>query len=842
MSSKQDSIDEKSENIEYSVQDCQPDNESKYEESKESLSEPLYREWEYCMKDDIVVSSVNNGIEERFMYYYSQPGESQKNEIIELDFENGNDFSFKQEENRVITEGNLNINDEASKINPEIILSPIEEKKEENSLVIEKNENDYMTDDFLNDGEFSQRSHKSHKSNKEELSNNNVAKETLLVTEKIKDPAEIIQTSEKETNLEEKKNINELKLNLNSQLQIQKSESPHIEQIIEIKVTGNLESNEILDKDEKVVKFIESPESQENSKVAGNNERILKNKEEEIKNLHNKLNTQKYQNKLIMDENKKLLEVISIFKMLQNLETQTPSSLTQTTSNFKELKIDNLTPREKEEVNKDFYNTYSNKSNNLVFNSEKNLLKLEQNLNHNELRESSANLDKEKISSIVLKPNNDVYQINDSHSKILGGISNLKKETNLINKINCSNNRYNSNKSDKNANILSISQSYNSNKSNQGKLIETLPRDSEKKVQPKTYITINPTTGPSNKSSYGQIYKGKTVSKPEVQSNTNIWNHSNCIGENKKTEFIRLNSFGGENERAKEKERERDTNSSKISNFSNSNFYNPLNFSNTDKFEKIENLEPNMSHNYQIIKSVEKPISKIALRTLKKTESKESKDGDSHKSQISNAVRTIPIQIKPNVFNENLNLNNLNLNESLSKQQRAPQIYSRPSSKSCLNSNSKHQNNSFSDQKIDPEFDDSKINLNIINNIANTNNISNMSEPLSTSYDHLINLLERYREMNDKLMACLNREDLTVKIDTERRKQDVENLEQILEYINSIKNLPDKNEQEHVIPFYLIDKRKLYENIVNYIYHTKDRGVYNIPTNPKSSKSLSFKK
>ena len=37
----------------------------------------------------------------------------------------------------------------------------IEEKKEENSLVIEKNENDYMTDEFLNDGEFSQRSQKS---------------------------------------------------------------------------------------------------------------------------------------------------------------------------------------------------------------------------------------------------------------------------------------------------------------------------------------------------------------------------------------------------------------------------------------------------------------------------------------------------------------------------------------------------------------------------------------------------------------------------------------------------------------------------------------------------------
>jgi hypothetical protein len=516
------------------------------------------------------------------------------------------------------------------------------------------------------------------------------------------------------------------------------------------------------------------------------------------------------------------------------LRLKAPSSLTQTTSNFKDIKIDQLTPREKEEVNKDFYKTYTNNiENNLLFNSERNFPKVQQILNHNEIHEIPANFDKEKISPSHLTPNSDKNLMSDSHLRFVDEISNLKKETQSSNKVNSSN-RYNSNKSDKNANVLNMSQSYNSNKSNHCKLIETIPKESEKKVQPKSYITINPTTGPSNKSSYGQIYKGKTVSKVEALNNKNQWSKTMGLDENKKTEFIRINSFGGE--------RESGTNTSKISNFSNSNFYIPLNFSKTDKFDKFENLDPNLSQtNNTIIQPIEKPMTKSALRALKKTETKESKDEDTQKLQINNPVKTIPIHIKPHIINENLNMNNFNLNESFSDQQRVPQIYSRPSTKSSLNTNYKNQI-AFSDNSMEPGFDDNKINLNIINNIANTNNINNISDPLSTNYDHLINLLERYREMNDKLMSCLNREDLTVKIDTERRKQDVENLEQILEYINSIKNLPDKNEQEHVIPFYLIDKRRLYENIVNYIYHTKDRVGNNIPTNSKSFKSLSFKK
>jgi hypothetical protein len=217
-----------------------------------------------------------------------------------------------------------------------------------------------------------------------------------------------------------------------------------------------------------------------------------------------------------------------------------------------------------------------------------------------------------------------------------------------------------------------------------------------------------------------------------------------------------------------------------------------------DKEKKTSKFE--MQNNKEIIQDSLKnqSLPKSVLRAIKKTETEKSLE-----ENCKNLVRTIPINMR--ALGSKENKNNLNF---------------------------------FDESKIpltpSKEIDEGKINLNIINNIANTNNINNFSEPLLTSYEHLINLLEKYREMNDKLISCLNKDDFTVKIDTERRKQDVENLEQILEYINSVKDNQERSEKEHVIPFYLIDKRKLYENIVNYIYHSKDRPVSTVSSYSKS--------
>lgn len=159
--------------------------------------------------------------------------------------------------------------------------------------------------------------------------------------------------------------------------------------------------------------------------------------------------------------------------------------------------------------------------------------------------------------------------------------------------------------------------------------------------------------------------------------------------------------------------------------------------------------------------------------------------------------------------------------------------------------NSERKKFSIQTNELVDSIKENKLNLNIINNVANTNNINNYKDG-NNGYNHLINLLERYREMNDKLMSCLNQEDSYVKIDVDRRRQDVENLERILEYINSMKLIQEK--QEHVIPFYLIDKRRLYENLVNYIYYDKaskekekmffNRSLKNLNDTGKKNKSM----
>jgi len=108
------------------------------------------------------------------------------------------------------------------------------------------------------------------------------------------------------------------------------------------------------------------------------------------------------------------------------------------------------------------------------------------------------------------------------------------------------------------------------------------------------------------------------------------------------------------------------------------------------------------------------------------------------------------------------------------------------------------------------------------------------------SYNRIITMLEGYREMNEKLISNLN--DKTefsqpVIVDVEKRKKGVENLKEILDYISATKTLEDKRGQ--IIPFHLIDRRKLYENIVNYIFYNRGCNIStsNSPLNKSSSSS-----
>jgi hypothetical protein len=103
----------------------------------------------------------------------------------------------------------------------------------------------------------------------------------------------------------------------------------------------------------------------------------------------------------------------------------------------------------------------------------------------------------------------------------------------------------------------------------------------------------------------------------------------------------------------------------------------------------------------------------------------------------------------------------------------------------------------------------------------------------STDFEPIVRKLEKYKEMNDKLMNCLSTENIFTKIDVEKRKKDVEKLNEILDYLDNLRMT--QRRQEHMIPFYLVDRNKIYENIVNYI-NLKNKEKFKLPTRLRSPK------
>ncbi len=92
------------------------------------------------------------------------------------------------------------------------------------------------------------------------------------------------------------------------------------------------------------------------------------------------------------------------------------------------------------------------------------------------------------------------------------------------------------------------------------------------------------------------------------------------------------------------------------------------------------------------------------------------------------------------------------------------------------------------------------------------------------NYHTIIEELERFRDINKKIIENLEYEKNTneVKIDYTQRKKNVKYLEEILNSVNNVSTLNNQKENRNqLIPFYLIDKRKLFENMVNYLSDKK---------------------
>lgn len=167
--------------------------------------------------------------------------------------------------------------------------------------------------------------------------------------------------------------------------------------------------------------------------------------------------------------------------------------------------------------------------------------------------------------------------------------------------------------------------------------------------------------------------------------------------------------------------------------------------------------------------------------------------------------------------------------------------------KKFINTNTKNNNllNIFENQQSRPNTESSKLlnnvddlNMNSISSKGQKNFLENLDSLLDEknveekdvrNYNNLIHYLEKYRDLNDKLIETLESEkNGEKKIDLDKRKKDVEYLENVLDYIT---NLGDNKESKDLIPFYLIDKRKLFENMVKYLY-SKDEMIHS--TKPKN--------
>jgi hypothetical protein len=120
-----------------------------------------------------------------------------------------------------------------------------------------------------------------------------------------------------------------------------------------------------------------------------------------------------------------------------------------------------------------------------------------------------------------------------------------------------------------------------------------------------------------------------------------------------------------------------------------------------------------------------------------------------------------------------------------------------------------------------------RLNENYNNIVFNNYNVDEACRTIKTdnnddicNFDQIIDLLEHYRDMNDTVIKNLTPEQNDNSVNLNRRKEAVESLEEVLGYINSLQDLQER--KNHIIPFYLVDKRKLYENMMGYIFKREE--------------------
>lgn len=777
------------------VEEVELDKNKKSETESISTAVPsLLVEFESYFNEGFDIYSINNGIIQTRVPIMQVNDYAYPYEIVEFKIDNVQDFSFQEEKYEVNkTEGNIKKDEEISnerclkilhtednegKLKVEDLNDPpggegkmsIEQSDKE--TIIEKNENNNITDEFLRDEDFAdnpedgvirEEMYTEDKLDEDDLLEDRVKPISPKKVEEVRDEkkkAELDQVDEESENESEEKNI-PIAENF-----------PIAENETENKIVLHTKEEEKCTEEDAKIQVEENkvPDQTEINEECIDRKHSFKTKDDEIKNLYEKLDAQKYQNKLIMDENKKLLEIINIFRLLQNLENEKPVSQTKPSEEVEVKSPTELFNKEKELIRlKEHYNTYSVKSNNLIIQEDlKNIEQMKSNPREiSEINNNNQELIAKSSSSEIIAKKQEEEDLFDNEG-----------EREIILKVNKPKIQ-----SDRNI-LISNHQKSNDNVVNSRK----------------NFINTNKA---KKTTSYGAIYKDK----PKEGC---INNNEPMTKSSSKSSFIKINE--------------------------------DLSKTNNDQKAKKNFITINSNNKPQSLVKNTSNFSKSAQRATDKANTNLQMNSSQSQQEYENMSKMNMYRNYPNPYT-NIGLNVINSNNENEINNYIPSIsnvspdLSSPveyfSHKEKLNENNGHTNilfnknydfNSFSNEELD-------INIDNLYNVRSQNKNLNCTP---SSYRQLINLLEKCKEMNDRLITTLNKEDFGLKIDVDKRKKDVENLEEILDYINSAKSLQEK--QNHIIPFYLIDKRKLYENIVNYMFEKKQKNLYF--ANSKSSPSL----
>lgn len=572
------------------------------------------------------------------------------------------------------------------------------------------------------------------------------------------------------------------------------------------------------------------------------NEILLKNKEIEIKNLNEKLNTYKYQNKIILDENKKLLEIINIFKVLQNLENKNSQITTNSSNNslntvhtsealiskniIKEnnmpVEIDNniaihhqINNKEKDNIN------CTSKA--MKRKEEKHINKLDANYG---IQYINVNSNENNNQSDLQKSSNQMTNQNYKSPKEIDKDININKSTkNLyINTNKVKTTSYGA--IQKNNNKIKEKDYVNRNINNKNDN-NMSHNESNKLETKKTYIKINPvySTNEHNKNSFNKNIKQqfnsnttKENSRIQVNDNTNPVNSSNKA-------LLSINAYNNYNNYSSQ-QNEISNNNDKINkldcqdinDFSIKKVKSPDYDSNTGNNHRYTNEEFNYNHPKQQQEVLQYFNNQDSFQNSEKDGYLLNKNltfefNSSHNTNPSNNENYINsiTNVSPDISNKFFYSDNHNNIE----QDFDPNIF--------LNNQNKEEINFICNN-----YSNSSLNNDLLQRKSiQTNKPSLISSENSmfmnnSTYSEVIHILERYKEMNEKLIATLNVESNSTKIDLEKRRRDVDKLEEVLNYITSLSYNSEEKKDEH-IPFHLIDKRKLYENIVNYMFGKKEK-------------------